>query len=356
MADWLQVVNTFVNLETMSRVGQVAQTQHQILSFELQKQSDNALVSQLVDALVKSRQFIQDRYHFDALISASFGLLLYQRNYPQIFGADLKLKAAEIQGSFLELIKGILLNSDLKSEAEKQYSDNIKKFLENLENANKEIEETKYTFVPLNREMKWMKSFFNINVGDQLIATQDLVDPQDGKLIFRKYNCYQVVSFNHTYGPGYVLLNEKNGYNVVHFGENGGANRFLYPHPPFPTIEREISTWKLISHLFGEDFLNKSLLSLKNELTDLHVNAYLLSKTTVSELIGQINEHESLRRKLIYSGESIIAQELLKRRNISLVVWLSIAFAFFISLIVYPAFSIIIAFGAIVYRLIQING
>src|SRR5208283_6090626 len=97
MSNWLEITNTFINLETMRRVGDLSYAQQQaashMLETEFTKEQDNARLSHLVDLLVKIRQFLQDKQYLDALISAGVGTVAFRQLYPQIVDADTKLKA-----------------------------------------------------------------------------------------------------------------------------------------------------------------------------------------------------------------------------------------------------------------------
>ena len=60
MADWIEIANTLINLQNQQRLGDISRAEQQtadhLATIEYQKQHDNALLSQLVDVVVKVRK------------------------------------------------------------------------------------------------------------------------------------------------------------------------------------------------------------------------------------------------------------------------------------------------------------
>jgi DNA-binding helix-hairpin-helix protein with protein kinase domain len=109
MANWLEITNTVINLETLGKVNNLAKAQQQVadqmLAVELRKQRDNAILSQLVDIVVKVRQLLQDNQFLDAVLSSGVGLLAFSDLYSKIIDAETKLKSSDIQIKLVETIR-----------------------------------------------------------------------------------------------------------------------------------------------------------------------------------------------------------------------------------------------------------
>ena len=122
MADWLEIANTFINLQTLQRVGEISFTQQQVasqtLAAEAKRERDNALLSQLVDIVVNVRQLLQSKQYFDALLTAGLGLAAFKQLYSRIVNAETRLKASDIQVKLLEGISQMVTDTFTRTSIE----------------------------------------------------------------------------------------------------------------------------------------------------------------------------------------------------------------------------------------------
>jgi len=298
MADWLEITNTFINLQTMQRVGDVSRAQQQVatqmLAVEYRKQQDNTLLCKLVDILVKVRQFIQDEQFLYALLSAGVGTLVFKQVYPQILDAETKLKASDIQVKLLETMRSTVSDPTVKQTLQlllAQYLSSVNDlFIQTLP----QLKQSQHQLVLLNPKVEW-----EIAIGKELMPIRDVIDFSSKIVIFRKGQLYTIVEVNATGTKGFYLINDHGQKWYLFFGWKGGANLFAFFDPPLPSLEKEIAVLELCDKLFGEEFLNENLKSVQSEMLALIQQAYDHAKLTKASLASSVQEYKQLRQGII---------------------------------------------------------
>jgi hypothetical protein len=112
MADWVNLLNLYVNYETKNKVGDLAASQTELTNAirneQAQKTNDNLYLSKLVDIYVQVRKCIQGEKYFDVLISGCYGISLCDNFYKSIVDAEIKLKASDLQIRLFESLPRII--------------------------------------------------------------------------------------------------------------------------------------------------------------------------------------------------------------------------------------------------------
>jgi hypothetical protein len=323
MANWLEITNTFINLETMQRVGDLSRAQQQVadhmVATELRKQNDNALLSQLVDVVVKVRQFIQDRQFLDALLSAGVGALAFKHLYPQIIDADTKLKASDIQVKLLETIRQTISDDSIKQSILISLAQYLTTFSRLLENTLTEFEQSHHQLVWLNPKEEW-----KIDIGEEFTPIQDIIDPTTKINIFRKGNLYRVINVDTIGKKGFYLTNDFGQNWHLFFGNNGGADLFAFFDPPLPSLEKEVASWELCDGLFKDDFLQENLKSVRLQMLELYQQSYdraNIVKNKISQaVLGYRNIRQQILNKALQSPE-LQALADIKKSETSSIIW-----------------------------------
>ncbi|MGB8658130.1 MAG: hypothetical protein WCE90_10165 [Candidatus Zixiibacteriota bacterium] len=298
MADWLEITNTYINLQTMERVGDVSRAQQQVanqmLAVEYRKQQDNALLSKLVDILVKVRQFIQDEQFLDALLSAGVGTLAFKQVYPQILDAETKLKASDIQVKLLETMRSTVSEPSFKQTLQSSLAQYLSSIHGRLAQTLPQLKQSQHHLVLLNRKHEPA-----IAVGKELTPIQDATGLSSKIVVFRKGQLYSVVEVNTTGTKGFYLINDYGQKWYLFFGKKGGTNLFAFFDPPLPSLEKEIVVWELCDKLFGDEFLNENLKSVQTEMLALIQQAYDHAKLTRASLASSVQEYKQLRQGIV---------------------------------------------------------
>lgn len=298
MANWLEITNTFINFETMQRVGDLSQAQQQVanqmLAVEFRKQRDNALLSQLVDIVVKVRHFLQDKQFFDALLSAGVGALAFRQLYPQIVDADTKLKASDIQVKLLDTIRSTVADISTRASIESSLADYLTTIKNLLQPLLPQPNPPSHKLVWLDPSKEWQ-----FDVGEEFTPIQDVINLATKVVMFRRGNLYKIIEVNNTATKGFYLINDFGQKWYLFFGKNGGADLFAFLDPPIPNFDQEIAGWELCDKLFSNEFLIENLKSVRSDMLDIYRRAFEQSALTKDHLVIKISQYRQFRQTLV---------------------------------------------------------
>jgi hypothetical protein len=332
MANWLEITNTFINLNTMQRVGDLSRAQqqaaNQMLALELRKQQDNTLLSQLVDVLVKVRQFLQDKQYFDALLCSGVGVLAFKQVYPQIVDADTKLKASDIQVRLLETMRSTISDDSIRSSLQTLLAQYLSTLKGRVQQSLAQLEDGGHRLFWLNPAEDW-----EIDIGEEFTPIQDLINPSNKVVIFRKGNLYKVVDVNTSGTNGFYLINDLGQKWYLFFGKNGGADLFAFFDPPLPSSEVEIAGWELCERLFSDEFLVENLKSVRSDMLNIYVQAWEQAQVLRPQLVESVSQYKQLRQNIVNrSLQTLQIQSVSKpsESNIGVVIGLIVFISFFI--------------------------
>lgn len=332
MANWLEITNTFINFETMQRVGDLSQAQQQVanqmLAVELRKQRDNALLSQLVDIVVKVRQFIQDKQFFDALLSAGVGALAFKQLYPQIVDADTKLKASDIQVKFLDTIRSTVADTTIRVSIQASLADYLSTIKNLLQPLLPESNPVSHKLVWLDPSKDW-----EFDVGEEFTPVQDVINLATKVVMFRRGNLYKVIEVNNSSPKGFYLINDFGQKWYLFFGKKGGADLFAFLDPSIPNFDQAIASWELCDKLFSNEFLTENLKSVCPDMLDIYRRAFEQSALTKDQLLTKISQYKHFREVVVQralQSPEIQAASKPKESWIPAVIGISIALLIFV--------------------------
>lgn len=305
MANWLEITNTFINLQTMQRVGDLSRAQQQVADqtamTELRKERDNSLLSQMVDVVVKVREFVQDQQFLDALLSAGVGAMAFPRLFPQMVDADTKLKASDIQVKFLETIRMSATDPLIKPNLEVSLAGYLSTFNSALQEAIANLNREKRQLVWLDPNLEW-----TFELGEELTPNQDIIQPyRDSEMslqkgvMFRRGSFYRVIGVSTTGTEGFYLINDLGQNHFLFFGNNGVADLFSFFEPPLPSLDLEISGWELCNKLFSDEFLMQSLKSVRGEMLSIFANALTRAGITKQHLADSLHLYNKSKKDLL---------------------------------------------------------
>ncbi|GJQ22194.1 MAG: hypothetical protein HBSIN02_25490 [Bacteroidia bacterium] len=294
MANWLDITNTFINIETMRRVGDLSEAQqrfaNQMLAVELQKERDNALLSQLVDIVVKVTQFVQNKQCFDALLSAGVGALAFKQLYPQIVDADTKLKASEIQVKLLDTIRSTVTDTSLRASIQASLTDYLSTVKDLLQAFLAESHLASHRLVWLDPSKEWQ-----VSVGEELTPVQDVTNLATKSVMFRRGTLYKVVEVDNSISKGFYLINDFGQKWHHSFRKKGGADLFAFVDPPIPNFDQEVGGWELCDKLFSSEFLTESLKPVRSDVLAIYQRALEQSYLTKDKLIAMVSQYRQFR-------------------------------------------------------------
>jgi hypothetical protein len=295
MANWLEIANTLINLETMSRVGDLARGQQQILTLELIKLRDNHYLSQLVDLLVKIRQFQQDEKHFDVVLSGTYGVLLFKQLYPQFADAEAKLRSSEIHLNLLEIIKISLSEPDIRQVIQREYQNFLTTFNENLNTAYSNLRSSEFELVKLDPSYEW-----EFELGEELTPYYtDVFNINDRGIMFIKGKPYPVVEIDETRPNSFFMINERGQKQLLNFEKNGGAEFFAFFKPRLPSAEKEVTGWRFCNKIFNQQFLAENVKPFHDALRDIRTNAYSLARISDEGISLLVEQYEKTRADIV---------------------------------------------------------
>jgi hypothetical protein len=299
MADWLEIANTLINLQNQQRLGDISrvqqQTADQVVATEYRKQRDNAFLSQLVDVVVKVRQCLQDQQFLDALLSAGVGVIAFSQLYPQIVDADAKLKASDIQIKLLETMRSSISDPVILSNLQVSLSQYLSIVNSKLQDASAKLKQEQ-------RELCWLdpKENWEIDVGEELTPTQNVIDLTNMGVIFQKGVLYKVVSVNTSDSRGFYLINDYGNKWYLFFGKKGGADLFAFFYPPLPSsLEKEIAGWELCDKIFSDEFLLVNLKSVRTDMLNVYTKALDQAKLTKQDLLSGVSKYRQIRQIIL---------------------------------------------------------
>ena len=322
MANWLEITSTFINYQTLQRVSDLSNAQQQVanqmLAVELRKQKDNALLSQLVDIVVKVRQFVQDRQFLDALLSSCVGVIAFKQLYPRIVDADMKLKASDIQAKLLETIRSTVSDISIKQNLQLSLSQYFSSINASLEHTLTQMQQSHHEPVWLDpRALDHNHEEYSIDVGEECTPLRNLYQPSTNTVIFSRGNLYKVIALNTAGTWGFYLINDLGKNHFVHFGENGAASLFIFFDPPLPSLDCEFTGWELCEKSFSDAFLLENLKSLHSKMLSIHQQAYDQAKISKDQLANSFLAYKQLRQSIIKKSLISLDQSFLEQRTIT---------------------------------------
>ena len=249
----------------MKRVSELSAVQlintERITAIEKQKQSDNSILSKLVDILVKVRQFIQDKQYFDALMTIGIGVIAFKNLYSLINDADSKLKASDIQIKLLDNLGNVINETKLRDPLINSITQYLAFLKDDLEKKFNELKTNKSEVIYLDSEQESI-----LEIGEDCIPDRFLYKLNTDIIIFKKDVIYNVVDVKSTEPWGFYLINEIGQKHLLHFDNRGAADKFRFFDPAIPSLRKEIYDWELFISFFNEQFLNENLKSFSKEI------------------------------------------------------------------------------------------
>lgn len=317
MTNWLDIANTFVNLETMRRVGDISREQQMVsnnlLVTEQQKQRDNALLSQLVDILVKVRKFIGDNQFLDAFLSSGIGIIIFNQSYSQIVNAEIRIKASDIQFKLLETIHSFAFDSSLKTKLQSAVTQYLLSFHNLILDALSELKQPECVSITSQH----IKNNI-LHTGDYVFTEKDLW--LNGTLFFKKETLYQVTDIVQDIGLGGFALEVEDKNYFVYFAAKGDESRwaenFLFFSPSAPSFYKEIKSWKICDRLFGNEFWEQNAKSLLTEIPDIYNRSLEESRITRQNLHDIIIKYTNIKNEILFKTLQTRKKEHIERQQI----------------------------------------
>jgi hypothetical protein len=311
MADWLEIANTFINLTTMERVGDVSRAQQQIadqmLANEAKKQKDNALLSQLVDVAVKVREFLQNGRYLDALFTAGVGILSFKKIYAVILDAETKLRASDIQMKLLETVRSSFTDDSARLSLKLPLSEYLGSIIPSFRRTISQLGERSHQLLWIDPGMD-----FWFNIGDQVVRIRDFGNNAFADKEFKKDEAYEIAQVVPPPPDPTQLIGLTGSSGQTYrfqLGHNGAAKTFAYFETPLPSMQKEIAAWQLCNQMFGEEFLSENLSPVRQPMLDLFSQALESAGVSREEILQAIGAYEDARRTVVSRCSASLLKE-----------------------------------------------
>ncbi|MBX2977451.1 MAG: hypothetical protein KF721_15095 [Ignavibacteriaceae bacterium] len=304
MANWVELLNLYVNYETKNKVGDLADQQtafSEAYRSELQKRtSDNSYYTQLVDIFIQIRKLITDEKYFDAIVYGCNGVSWCDMFYKRITDAETKLKVSDLQIRIIETLVKIVRVDNISNIVAENKANILNEFYEELVDVNIKMKGTHYQAQLINVNDDSIVS------GQFITVVRDLNYSKNGKSDFCKKEIFEIHGFSSDENS--LIVHLLSIHNTLAYHRKG--NGFMFPFgliiPDPPSKIREIDAIKKMRKIFDEEFLNSHLYVIKQEMLKIKVAA--INKATVSQIQidNAIDEYfELLTKKIISDIENI---------------------------------------------------
>jgi predicted small secreted protein len=134
--------------------------------------------------------------------------------------------------------------------------------------------------------------------------------------VFTKGNTYKVISLDAENNNGFYIIDDLGQKRLMHFGENGAAEYFIFFNPPLPSLENEIIGWELCIKIFANETLLTNLNTVRNNMLSIFNDAFKQANISKSEIVESIIDYKKNQQEIIdRSLESLNISELVKSKE-----------------------------------------